>query len=78
MHARGGRIHLVGEGIVDRVKRRCTWISDAVPRPDLDRLKASMTQSVVVDLRNIYRPQEMAAAGFVYEGIGRSNTSRDG
>lgn len=39
---------------------------------DLDRLKATMAQPVVVDLRNIYRPEEMKAAGFVYESIGRS------
>ncbi|MGY4291873.1 UDPglucose 6-dehydrogenase [Bradyrhizobium sp. LM2.7] len=45
---------------------------------DLDRLKATMTQPVVVDLPNIYRPEEMAAAGFVYESIGRSSGSRDG
>jgi UDPglucose 6-dehydrogenase len=38
---------------------------------DLDRLKAVMKQPVVVDLRNVYRPEEMAAAGFVYEGVGR-------
>ncbi|WP_409190957.1 UDP-glucose dehydrogenase family protein [Bradyrhizobium sp. RDM4] len=40
---------------------------------DLDRLKATMAQPVIVDLRNIYRPEEMAAAGFVYESIGRSS-----
>jgi UDPglucose 6-dehydrogenase len=39
---------------------------------DLDRLKSVMTQAIVVDLRNIYRPEEMAAAGFVYESVGRS------
>ncbi|WP_445493050.1 UDP-glucose dehydrogenase family protein [Rhodopseudomonas sp. RCAM05734] len=38
---------------------------------DLDRLKAAMKQAVMVDLRNVYRPEEMAAAGFVYEGVGR-------
>ncbi|MET0724289.1 MAG: UDP-glucose/GDP-mannose dehydrogenase family protein [Tardiphaga sp.] len=38
---------------------------------DLPRLKASMKQPVMVDLRNVYRPEEMAAAGFVYEGVGR-------
>ncbi|MGY4334531.1 UDP-glucose 6-dehydrogenase [Bradyrhizobium sp. LB7.2] len=38
---------------------------------DLDRLKATMAQPVIVDLRNIYRPEEMAAGGFVYESIGR-------
>jgi UDPglucose 6-dehydrogenase len=25
----------------------------------------------VVDLRNVYRPEDMAAHGFVYESIGR-------
>ena len=38
---------------------------------DLDRLKGIMAQPVVVDLRNIYRPEEMQAAGFVYESVGR-------
>ncbi|MET4390271.1 hypothetical protein ABIB73_006053, partial [Bradyrhizobium sp. F1.4.3] len=33
--------------------------------------KATMAQPVIVDLRNIYRPEEMAAAGFVYESVGR-------
>lgn len=39
---------------------------------DLDRLKQSMTQPVVVDLRNIYRPEDMAAAGFIYECVGQA------
>ncbi|KJC54850.1 UDP-glucose 6-dehydrogenase [Bradyrhizobium sp. LTSP849] len=38
---------------------------------DLDRLKATMAQPVVVDLRNIFRPEDMRAAGFTYESIGR-------
>ncbi len=38
---------------------------------DLERLKREMAQPVVVDLRNIYRPDEMAAHGFVYESVGR-------
>ena len=38
---------------------------------DLDRLKQVMASPVVVDLRNVYRPEEMAAHGFVYESIGR-------
>jgi UDPglucose 6-dehydrogenase len=42
---------------------------------DLDRLKATMTQPIIVDLRNIYRPEEMAAAGFVYESVGRSSAT---
>jgi UDPglucose 6-dehydrogenase len=38
---------------------------------DLNRVKQTMKQSVVVDLRNVYRPEEMAVAGFVYESVGR-------
>ncbi len=38
---------------------------------DLDRLKLLMNQPVLVDLRNIYRPEDMAARGFEYSGIGR-------
>ena len=38
---------------------------------DLDRLKAAMAQPILIDLRNVYRPEDMAAAGFTYEGIGR-------
>jgi UDPglucose 6-dehydrogenase len=39
---------------------------------DFDRLKAVMAQPVLVDLRNVYRPDEMARRGFAYEGIGRA------
>jgi len=38
---------------------------------DLDRLKKELKSPVVVDLRNIYRPDEMAAKGFRYTSIGR-------
>jgi len=38
---------------------------------DLDRLKGLMAKPVLVDLRNIYRPEDMAARGFEYSGIGR-------
>ena len=38
---------------------------------DLARLKQAMKQPVLVDLRNIYRPEEMAAHGFIYESVGR-------
>jgi UDPglucose 6-dehydrogenase len=43
---------------------------------DLDRLKEVMAQPVVVDLRNVYRPEDMAAAGFVYESVGRTPSTR--
>ena len=39
---------------------------------DLDRLKAAMRAPVMVDLRNVYRPEEMRARGFRYTSIGRA------
>jgi UDPglucose 6-dehydrogenase len=38
---------------------------------DLERLKSELAHPVVVDLRNVYRPEDMAALGFVYESVGR-------
>ena len=38
---------------------------------DLDRIKLLMKQPVLIDLRNIYRPDDMARRGFKYSGIGR-------
>jgi UDPglucose 6-dehydrogenase len=38
---------------------------------DLTRLKNEMAQPVIVDLRNIYRPDEMADHGFTYPSVGR-------
>jgi len=38
---------------------------------DLERLKDTMAAPIVVDLRNIYRPDEMAKLGFIYESVGR-------
>ncbi len=39
---------------------------------DLKRLKQELAHPVVVDLRNVYRPDEMADHGFVYESVGRA------
>ncbi|MCW0182463.1 MAG: UDP-glucose/GDP-mannose dehydrogenase family protein [Zavarzinia sp.] len=39
---------------------------------DLGRMKAAMKVPVIVDLRNVYRPDEMAEAGFSYHSIGRA------
>ncbi|MEH6697699.1 MAG: UDP-glucose/GDP-mannose dehydrogenase family protein [Brevundimonas sp.] len=39
---------------------------------DLDRLKSLVKQPVIVDLRNIYRPEDMRAKGFRYTSIGRA------
>ncbi|HTV28348.1 MAG TPA: UDP-glucose/GDP-mannose dehydrogenase family protein [Xanthobacteraceae bacterium] len=39
---------------------------------DLDRLHDLMACPVIVDLRNIYRPEEMVRHGFAYACVGRS------
>ena len=44
---------------------------DAFRALDLDRIKAALAAPVVVDLRNIYRPQEMRQRGFTYISVGR-------
>ncbi len=38
---------------------------------DLARVKALLRAPVIVDLRNIYRPEEMRGLGFVYTSLGR-------
>ena len=42
---------------------------------DLDRLRSVMAAPVLLDLRNVYKPAEMAAAGFAYRGIGKGRAS---
>ncbi len=44
---------------------------DAYRALDLDQVKKSLKSPVVVDLRNVYRPEEMKAKGFQYSSIGR-------
>ncbi len=39
---------------------------------DLPRTKALLKQPLMVDLRNIYKPAQMAAAGFTYISVGRA------
>jgi UDPglucose 6-dehydrogenase len=41
---------------------------------DFERLKGVMKQTVLVDLRNVYRPEELQ--GFAYHGIGRPGDGR--
>ena len=43
-----------------------------VYRADLARLQAVMARPVVVDLRNVYRPEDVAKHGFAYHSVGRS------
>ena len=38
---------------------------------DLERLRSDMARPLVVDLRNVYDPREMAAAGIEYASLGR-------
>jgi len=38
---------------------------------DLDRIKSCLVEPVIVDLRNIYDPAEMAGRGFRYVSVGR-------
>jgi UDPglucose 6-dehydrogenase len=38
---------------------------------DLARLKQEMANPVIVDLRNIYRRDEMEELGFIYDSVGR-------
>jgi UDPglucose 6-dehydrogenase len=39
---------------------------------DFRRLKQEMAQPVIVDLRNIYRREDVEALGFSYTSVGRS------
>jgi UDPglucose 6-dehydrogenase len=39
---------------------------------DLARVGDLLRSPIIIDLRNVYQPDEMAAAGFVYHSIGRS------
>lgn len=47
---------------------------DAYRALDLSRLKQELKSPLVVDLRNIYNPEEMSAKGFRYISIGRPAT----
>jgi UDPglucose 6-dehydrogenase len=38
---------------------------------DLDRIKLLMNRPVLVDLRNIYKPDDIRARGFAYSSVGR-------
>ena len=44
---------------------------DAFRALDLPRIKGALKSPVVVDLRNIYRPEEMRKLGFAYTSVGR-------
>jgi UDPglucose 6-dehydrogenase len=41
---------------------------------DLQRIKTVMRGQIVIDLRNIYRAEEMSRLGFTYHSVGRPNS----
>lgn len=43
---------------------------------DLERVRDSMSQPIIFDGRNIYRPELMNTLGFTYHGVGRGYTSK--
>jgi UDPglucose 6-dehydrogenase len=45
---------------------------------DPRRLKETMRQPRIVDLRNIFDPEEMRRLGFAYEGVGRGSSHSPG
>ncbi|MFZ9396869.1 MAG: UDP binding domain-containing protein, partial [Erythrobacter sp.] len=45
---------------------------DAFRALDLDRVKSLARAPLLIDLRNIYKPEDMRAKGFTYQSIGRS------
>jgi UDPglucose 6-dehydrogenase len=47
---------------------------DAYRALDLARIKSLLRGALIVDLRNVYRPEEVEAAGLTYLGIGRGMT----
>jgi len=49
---------------------------DALRALDLRRLAATMAGDVLVDLRNVYPPEEVAAAGLKWSGVGRGGRLR--
>ncbi len=44
---------------------------------DIERVKRTLRQPVLIDLRNIYDPKEMTAAGFSYSCIGRARVTAE-
>lgn len=47
---------------------------DAFRALDFAHLRRIMASPVVIDLRNIYRPDDVRRAGFIYEGVGRGRS----
>jgi len=43
---------------------------------NFDRIRKALREPVIVDLRNVYEPQRMAALGFRYSSVGRADDHR--
>jgi len=50
---------------------------DEFKKLDMKKLSSLMSQSILVDSRNLFDPQEVTQAGFLYEGIGRPGVNRE-
>ncbi len=50
---------------------------DAFRALDLQRVKSLLKRPILVDLRNIYRPADMARHGFTYVSVGRAGSPRE-
>jgi UDPglucose 6-dehydrogenase len=48
---------------------------DAFRALDLERIRSLLKRPILVDLRNIYRPETMTRHGFTYIGVGRPGAS---
>jgi len=46
---------------------------DEFKQLDLPTLSSIMNRPIMIDGRNLYNPEEIIRAGFIYEGIGRCN-----
>jgi UDPglucose 6-dehydrogenase len=44
---------------------------DEFKKMDIPAIAATMKHPIIIDGRNLYDPDEMIQAGFLYEGIGR-------
>jgi UDPglucose 6-dehydrogenase len=44
---------------------------------DVDRVRAKLKHPILVDLRNIYRPEDMARQAFTYVSVGRTTTRKE-
>jgi UDPglucose 6-dehydrogenase len=48
---------------------------DAFRALDLDRVKKTLKSALIIDLRNIYDPDDIRRRGFSYVSVGRAQTS---